>query len=178
MVQQLTTADCIALVGSIATAVAAVAALVALIYARGQIKEAQKQLRHSRAIAHGDFLLRLDEAFQRHATVHMLLQPDFAWGSNKAGPVSPEDWFLVTSYMGLFERVNFLIESEIEELAIIDKLYGYRVYNIVANNVIRVAKLENKEIARYWEGFIHLWLQLKSLRPDWNDYPEIKRSRS
>lgn len=170
-----TTSEYIALAGSIATVVAAVAAVVVLIYARGQINEAQKQLRHSRAIAHGDFLLRLDEAFQRHTKVHMLLQPDFDWGNNKSGPVSPEDWFLVTSYMGLFERVNFLIQSEIEELAIIDKLYGYRVYNIVANDVIRRAKLEDKEIAPYWEGFIHLWLQLKSLRPNWRDYPEIKR---
>jgi hypothetical protein len=173
----LTTADYIALAGSIATAVAAVAAMAALIYARGQINAAQKQLQHSRAIAHGDFLLRLDEAFQRHAKVHMLLQPEFDWGNNKNGPTSPEDWFLVTSYMGLFERVNFLIQSEIENLAIIDKLYGYRVYNIVANNVIRRAKLEDKEIARYWEGFIQLWLQLKSLHPNWSDYPEIKRSR-
>jgi len=174
----LTTSDYITLAGSIATTIAAVAAVVALIYARGQINEAQKQLRHSRAIAHGDFLLRLDEAFQRHTKVHMLLQPDFEWGNNKGGPASAEDWFLVTSYMGLFERVNFLIESEIEELAIVDKLYGYRVYNIVANNVIRRAKLEDKEIARYWEGFIELWRQLKSLHPNWSDYPEIKRSRS
>ena len=60
----LTTSDYITLAGSIATAVAAVAAVGALIYARGQINEAQKQLRQSRAIAHGDFLLRLDEAFQ------------------------------------------------------------------------------------------------------------------
>lgn len=174
----LTTSDSIALAGSIATAVAASAAVIALIYARGQINAAQKQLQASRAIAHGDFLLRLDEAFQRHAKVHMLLQPQFEWGNNKSGPASPEDWFLVTSYMGLFERVNFLIQSEIEELAIIDKLYGYRIYNIVANNVIRRAKLEDREIARYWEGFIQLWLQLKSLHPDWGDYPEIKGSRS
>jgi len=174
----LTTSDYITLAGSIATAVAAVAAVVALIYARGQINEAQKQLRHSRAIAHGDFLLRLDEAFQRHTKVHMLLQPDFEWGRNKSGPASAEDWFLVTSYMGLFERVNFLIESEIEELAIIDRLYGYRVYNIVANDIIRITKLENKELARSWEGFIQLWLQLKSLRPNWNDYPKVERPRS
>jgi hypothetical protein len=170
----LTPSDYVVLGGSIGSVATAVVAIRALVFAKRQVIEAQRQLRQSQALGHGDFLLRLDEALERHVKVHMLLQPDFAWGKNKGGPGSPDDWFLVTSYMGCFERVNFLIESRIEELEIVDKLYGYRVYNLVSNDIIRRKKLEDKERAPYWEEFIKLWLSLKSLHPEWQDYPGVK----
>jgi hypothetical protein len=163
----------LAAVGNVATAITAAAAVWALLYAKGQVKEAKEQLKQARIISAHDFLLRLDEALQRHTKVHLLLQPGFEWGSNKDGPASAEEWFLVTSYMGLFERVNVLVESGIFELPTVDKLYGYRVYNIVANDAIRKAKLENSNFAPYWAEFIKLWLKLKSLHNDWNDYPGI-----
>jgi hypothetical protein len=75
--------------------------------------------------------------------------------------------------MGLFERVNFLIEIGIEQLKMVDKFHGYRVYNIVSNNTIRKVKLEDAEAAAYWEEFIRLWLKLKSLHPEWNEYPNV-----
>jgi hypothetical protein len=165
--------DYIALAGSAATAITALIALFALVYAKDQVREAQKQLQHSRKIANLDALLRLDEAFQRHAEVHKLLQPNFGWGRNKGGPKSDEEWFMVTSYMGLFERVNFLIDIGIEELAMIDKFHGYRVFNIVSNDIIRQAKLEDERLARYWQEFIKLWLKLKDLHSDWDKYPKV-----
>lgn len=161
------------LLGSASAAATAIAAIVALLYAKGQVTEARNQLKNARTVAYLDFLLRVDDAFQRHQEVHQLLQPAFAWGNNKGGPQSAEDWFKVTSYMGLFERINFLVELGVEQLELVDKLHGYRVYNIVSNNVIRRTKLEDKEIAAYWEGFINLWLKLKALHSDWNDYPNV-----
>lgn len=181
MPHALSTADCIALLAAIATAVAtavmAIVASIALVYAKGQIKEAQNQLQHSRRKAHGDFLLRLDEAFQRHLEVHKLLQPAFAWGKekgrSKAGPSDPEDWFKVTQYMGLFERINSLLKNEIVDLATFDDLYGYRLYNIVSNDTIRKVKLEDPTLAQYWEHLIDLWLKLKLRHNDWEQYPSV-----
>lgn len=173
MVLTLASSDYIALLGSMSTAIAAGAAVFALIYAKNQVTEARNQLKNSRTIAYLDFLLRVDEAFQKHQEVHQLLQPAFAWGNNKAGPQSAEDWFKVTSYMGLFERVNFLIDIGAEQLEMVDKFHGYRVYNIVSNNTIREAKLENQKTAAYWEEFIRLWLKLKPLHPEWNEYPKV-----
>jgi len=170
----LTPSDYVVLAGSIGSVATAVVAIRALVFAKRQVIEAQRQLRQSQALGHGDFLLRLDQALERHVKVHMLLQPDFAWGKNNGGPESPDDWFLVTSYMGLFERLNFLVESGIEELAIVDKLYGYRVYNLVSNDIIRRKKLEDEERAPYWEEFIKLWLNLKSRHPEWADYPRVR----
>lgn len=169
----LTMKDYVEVLGSAATALAAIVAVVALVYARGQVKEARKQLDHSRRVATFDALLRLDEAFQRHWEVHTFLQPDFKWGRNKGGPHNPEEWFMVTSYMGLFERVNYLIDMGIEDIEMVDRFYGYRVYNLISNDVIRTAKLENKTVAPYWREFIHLWLKLKPLHDDWESYPEV-----
>lgn len=171
----MSTAQYIEIAGSVASVLTGIAALVALIYAKGQVKEAQNQLRQSRTIAHLDFLLRLDEAFQRHTEVHTFLQPAFKWGNNKGGPESAEDWFMVTSYMGLFERVNFLVEMGLEELEMVDKFHGYRVYNIVSNDRIRQVKLEDPKTARYWVEFIKLWLKLKAIHDDWKDYPKVVR---
>jgi hypothetical protein len=174
----LVTSDWAAVVESASTAVTALAAVAALVYARGQIREAKAQLEQAQKISYHDFLLRLDEAFQRHNKVHMLLQPEFEWGNNKSGPESSEDWFLVTSYMGLFERISFLVENGLVELKTVDQLYGYRVYNIVFNDVIRKTKLEKgRNEAPYWKAFIMLWLKLKSLHDNWNNYPAVELPR-
>jgi len=175
----LTLTDYIVLLGSIAAAVTAAAALVALVFAKGQVREAQRLFQQSRKVANADFLLRLDDAFQRHDAVHKRLQPAFEWGSNKGGPASAEEWFAVTSYMGLLERANYLVESGVEEPTIIDKLYGYRVYNIVSNDVIRREKLENAQTAAYYGEFIKLWNLLRPMHGDWRDFPAVRcRSRS
>ncbi|HXU36336.1 MAG TPA: hypothetical protein VN937_08215 [Blastocatellia bacterium] len=65
--------------------------------------------------------------------------------------------------MGLFERIKVLVDDGIVDLATIDKLYGYRVFNIVANDVIRKGKLEGQR-AEHWKGFIELWDALKDRR--------------
>jgi hypothetical protein len=168
----------ITLVGSIGTVVTAIVALLALWYARGQVREAQKQLKLSQNTAHGNFLLSLDEAFQRHDEIHRRLQPAFEWGADKAGPASREEWFQVASYMGLFERISVMVKHNVLDAATIDQLYGYRMYNIVSNTIIRQAKLEDKEIAVYWREFIGLWLGLKVRHIDkahgkWDQYPNV-----
>jgi len=182
MLQPLTTSDYIALLGSAGTAATAFVAIVALVYAKEQIKEAQNQLQQSRKVAHGEFLLRLDEAFQRHQEVQQLLQPGFAWGRNdqgrsKGGPSQAEDWFKVTQYMGLFERVNSLLKNETVDLDSIDAFYGYRLHNIVSNDTIRAQKLEAPATARYYENLIDLWLKLKARHPDWKEYPSVVLER-
>ena len=56
----------------------------------------------------------------------------------------------------------------------VDKFHGYRVYNIVSNDIIRRTKLEDKSVAVYWEEFIKLWLKLKLMhKKDWADYPDV-----
>ena len=58
-------------------------------------------------------------------------------------------------YMGLFERIYIFVEKGIiDDIDIINRLYGYRVRNIVANNIIRKEKLVKE--ADSWTDFIEL----------------------
>jgi hypothetical protein len=133
---------------SIATAIASIIAAVGLIYVG-------KQLRESKKIARAEFLLRLEELFQEHTEVHTRLRPGGDWADGSKGPSTSEEWVKVERYMGLFERIQVLIDDRIVDLDAVDRFYGYRVLNIVDNPIIRQAKLEG-ERAKYWKNFIKL----------------------
>lgn len=112
------------------------------------------QIRGSKKVAKGEFLLHLDEMLQEHNNIHIRLRPDGDWTIDKSGPKDKEEWVAVEIYMGLFERVNILIEDNIIDIDTIDRLYGYRIMNILANDVIRQNKLERE--SSYWQDFIKL----------------------
>jgi hypothetical protein len=148
-----------AAVESISTAMASIIAAIALLYVG-------KQLRESKKIARADFLLRLDEMFQEHTRVHVRLRNGGDWAKDPKrptkGPENIEEWTAVEGYMGLFERIQVMINDGIVDLGTIYKLYGYRVFNIADNPVIRKAKLEDR--AKYWKDFIELWHALEDYR--------------
>jgi hypothetical protein len=64
------------------------------------------------------------------------------------------------AYLGLFERVCILFVGGSVGIDAIERLYGYRVYNLVNNDRIRTTKLEDPSIATYWIDFIQLWRAL------------------
>ena len=113
-----------------------------------------EQIRRGRKVAQGEFLLRLDELFQSHNDVHEKLRPGGEWAKENAGPSTPDEWVKVELYMGLFERVQILIEDGIIRRKIFERLYGYRVGNIVKNQRIKVEKLEKR--SEGWKDFIAL----------------------
>jgi hypothetical protein len=91
---------------------------------------AGSQLRASRLSARGTFLLNLDEAFLRHLDVYSRL-----------------------------ERIEVLIEGGVLNTHLTNRLYGYRVRNIVANERIRTKLLV--EGAAGWQDFLSLVSRLK-----------------
>lgn len=120
---------------------------VGLIYTAEQIRRAKK-------VSQADFLLKLDEQLRNYDDVHRKLRPGGEWSTKGTGLQTAQEWVPVEKYMGLFERVHILVDSGIISLKIIKRFYGYRVSNIVANEVIRQKKLvERKD---YWIDFIHL----------------------
>ncbi len=159
-------------VGSIATAIGLLLAAWGLKYAAGQLVESRKVAEESKRvaeeskrIAQGEFLLRLDEMLRHHDRVHRRLRPRGEWGQ-RGGP-SPDDgeaWADIESYMGLFERIKVLIDNGIIDRGIVDRLYGYRVSNIIDNDIIRIGKLENPETRDGWSDFL-------ALARDLNRYP-------
>jgi len=134
-------------IAAIATAVGIILTGVGLIFTGMQVRDARR-------IAQGEFLLRLDELFRTHHAVHVRLRPGGEWTGSEKGPQSPAEWAEVEAYMGLFERINLLIERKIVDKEIIDRLYGYRIRNIVANDAIRQAKLVSARAS--WRDFVNL----------------------
>jgi len=56
--------------------------------------------------------------------------------------------------MGLFERVKVLIDDGIIDANTVNRLYGYRITNIVSNAAIQEEKLVKE--AGSWKDFIEL----------------------
>lgn len=134
-------------IATIATAVGIILTGVGLIFTGLQVRDARR-------VAQGEFLLRLDELFRDHHPVHLRLRPGGEWAGSEKGPQSPAEWAEVEAYMGLFERINLLIERKIVDKETVDRLYGYRIRNIVANDVIRQAKLVRARAS--WQDFVNL----------------------
>ena len=118
------------------------------------------QLRHTRNTSRATFLLVLDEAFGQHREVHSLLRPGGAWAGSGQGPENPDEWIAVEDYMGLFERIEVLVEGGVLDASLVDRLYGYRISNIVANPVIRRAKLIDGKAG--WTDFLMLVGRLRT----------------
>lgn len=125
--------------------------LTGLILTGAGLLYAGYELRQSRNIACGEFLLHIDELLQQHNKIHALLRPGGDYYTKKSRPMSREDWIAVESYMGLFERIKILLDRNIIDLDTVEKFYGYRVDNIVRNDTIRHVKLELA--ADGWQDF-------------------------
>ncbi len=127
--------------------------LFGLWYAGGQLRAAHQSAR-------GTFLLELDEAFTRHTDVYIRLRPGDVsqspgdWIGPGRGPENSSDWMAVEQYMGLFERIEVLIEGGVLDAQITNRLHGYRVRNIVANDRIRKTLLVDG--AAGWQDFLSL----------------------
>lgn len=61
--------------------------------------------------------------------------------------------------MGVFERIQLLVERKILDIKTVDRLFSFRVINIVLNDHIRSEKLGEK--AEFWPDFLELWKSLQ-----------------
>jgi hypothetical protein len=164
------------LIGLIITGSGLMLTGVGLIFAGWQLRASYKQLQISQRIAGGNFLLQFDEIlFQQHNEVHKRLRPGGEWAGSKGGPTSQEDRVAVERYMGMFERIKVLVDDKLLDLDAVERFYGYRIQNIVANPVIfREKKLMrpeewsklDKDIQEEhpWRNFIELWNEIETHR--------------
>lgn len=120
---------------------------------------AARQLRISRKIARGEFLLHLYELVQEHNCVHAALTDHGRWANKMGGPRSDEEWFSVDRYMGLLESLQVLVEDGFLDARTVDRQYGHRIAAIAGNDVIRQRNLVDQ--AYRWKDFIALWRLLE-----------------
>jgi len=133
---------------SFGTLVAAVVALVALLYAATQVRTSALKNR-------GLFWLEIEKMFQTHAPIHRKLRPGGKWGNNAGAPATAEEWSALEDYMALFEHCEIMIEWGIlDEQTFLD-LFSYRLQNIVDNRTVFEAKLGGSE-RPFWTNFRRL----------------------
>lgn len=141
--------------GDIFTGLGFVATVAGVVWAAFTLRSTQRTTK-------GQFLVDLAPPFRDFFDLHVRLRRGGDWWpEGHAGP-SDGDWAELEQYMGLFERMWILIEGKSLDLDVVDRLYAYRVKNIVKNGDVRTKKLE--ELASGWTDFISLWRALDDLR--------------
>jgi hypothetical protein len=169
--QSMNPADYIASIGAVLTGIGLIYAGLQLKYAGLQVKHAGLQLEFAQKVSKAQFLLQLDILLKEHETVARDLRGRWR---GEGGPATLEEWIAVERYMGLFERIQILIEDGVVDLKTFDQLYGYRIFYITENSVIHDHKLvERKD---QWAHFIRLWDSLKKLERDRQMYSANIRS--
>jgi len=131
-----------------------IAAIIGSIIAAVSLVYVALQLRHSVRIADGQFLLELEKMTYLHDEVHLKLRPGGEWSKYGKGPDTTEEWAKLEDYMGFFEHCELLIRNKSLNYENFKKIFGYRVFNIVANKII----VNNKLVAEReeWEFFVSL----------------------
>lgn len=128
-----------------------------------------RQIRDTKKIAAGEFLLNLDEKFrvEEYQDLNNQLSIQNAdWHPLKQlmnGDKVMHDGFnfdILFTYMGLFERIKILIDTGTLDIGVVNRLYGYRVHSIVKNNYL-FCLLHDKPTT--WQDFIRLCEQLVCL---------------
>lgn len=124
-----------------------VASLIIAIATTGSLLYISRQVRVTRQQTKGQFLLALDDQFEKFAeiTIRLLNEQPFK-------PVGA-DWGEVWKLMSVFERINIMVDDRILDIGLVDRLYGFRLMSIIANDDIyqRLAASGAE-----WQDFIDL----------------------
>lgn len=122
------------------TLIIAIGTIGSLLYIARQANISQQQSK-------GQFLIALDNQIERSipTTMKIINNPDF----KPEGLEWPEVWRL----MSVFERMNIMVDSKILDIGIVDRLYGFQVVGIIANDEI-YHRL--KKTGTEWQDFIDL----------------------
>ncbi len=70
-----------------------------------------------------------------------------------AGPETAEEWSSVDVYMGSLERIYVLVEKRLLDPDTVQRMYRYRVGNLMAHEGIRDKIVSEKD---YWQDYINL----------------------
>jgi hypothetical protein len=101
-------------------------------------------IRQSKIIEQGKFLIELRKMFPEHDNIHFKFRPEGEWRTGQI-PNDNETWAKIDAYLGLFELCEILIENNSLSEVHFKAQYEYRLRNILANNQVRTLKLEQEQ---------------------------------
>jgi hypothetical protein len=114
-------------------------------------------IKQSRKIEQGKFLIELRNMFPSHNEIHHKLRPNGEWS---IGEIDDDNvvWAKIDSYLGLFELCEILIQKKVLSEKDFKSQYKYRLDNIWSNRQIR-AKIKNESVL--WTDLINLKKRFK-----------------
>jgi hypothetical protein len=135
-------------IADLSALILAITTTISLIYIARQLAVTRRQTK-------GEFLLALDEQFEkvRDILVKVVGEPQF----------EPEgkDWPRVWALMSVFERISIMVEDGIIEVGIVDRLYGYVMLRLIGNDPV-FERL--KATGADWQDFVALCFRLARRR--------------
>lgn len=142
--------ECLAVIADLASLVASVVTVITLYFIYVQVQDAKKA-------AQGDVLLRLHEMFMSHNPIHRKLTKS-GWKPTEDDGLDEVDLY---NYLGLFERLKILMDRGMIGIREVEKLYWYRVNNLLLNEYVRGQIEADKD---NWKHFISLCKSLAELK--------------
>jgi len=127
-------------IADLASIILAVSTTVSLLYVARQLRVAQRQTK-------GQFLLALDDQFIKSRPImqQFVLNRDL----KPEGDQWPQIWAL----MSVFERINIMVDDKILDVAIVDRLHGFALMGLIANDAVYQRLLAT---GAEWQDFIDL----------------------
>ncbi len=118
--------------------IVAVATVGTLLYISRQVTVTRQQTR-------GQFLLALDQQFEKSnaITMRLVTEPLFT-------PVGTE-WYEIYQLMSVFERISIMVDDKILDIGLVDRLYGFRLLRLIANDAIYQRLMAS---GAEWQDFI------------------------
>ena len=135
-------------ISDFASIILAISGTFSLIYISRQVSVTRQQTK-------GQFLLSLDELFAKSREVYIKLnaEPNFV----PQGAEWPQVWAL----MSVFERISIMVADKILDVGIVERLYGYALMGLVANEAIYQRLLST---GAEWQDFIELCQRIAKKR--------------
>ena len=138
------------------TLILALATMISVVYIARQFNLTRQQ-------AKGTFLLALDEQFEATNAMarRMISEPNFT--------PNGDEWIDVWRTMSVFERMSIMVDDGILDIALVDRLQGFRLLVIISNDAI-YQRLQST--GGEWRDFIHICYLIAAHReksPDIND---------
>ncbi len=124
-----------------------VASLIVALATTGSLLYISRQVSVTRQQTKGQFLLALDEQFEKSNGIMIRLVNEE--GFRPVGNEWPEVWRL----MSVFERINIMVDDQILDIGIVDRLYGFRLVSLIANDDV-YQRLASSGVE--WQDFIDL----------------------
>src|SRR5579871_1234156 len=148
------------LILAIATLILAIATMISVVYIARQFNLTREQ-------AKGTFLLALDEQFEATnvMTRHLVNEPNFTPNS--------DEWIQIWQLMSVFERVSVMVDDKILDVALVDRLHGFRLQLIIGNDAVYQRLLPT---GGEWRDFVHICYMIADHREHLSDINDADRA--